>query len=128
MSAKVTLKITKGHLSGKIFPFDQKESLILGRQDDCNIVLSESTISRYHCLLDVIPPSVMVRDFGSLNGTYLNGEKIGQRGAGMSIEEARKQRYNEFPMKAGDRLGLEKIARSRWISLSPNTVQGVFAK
>ena len=128
MSAKVTLKITKGHLSGKIFPFDQKESLILGRQDDCNIVLSESTISRYHCLLDVIPPSVMVRDFGSLNGTYLNGEKIGQRGAGMSIEEARKQRYNEFPMKAGDRLGLGKDCEITLDIVIPQYCAGCFCE
>jgi serine/threonine-protein kinase len=107
MPTKVTLKFSKGKRSGEeLPPYDKKETLILGRQDDCNIVFPEVTVSRYHCLLDIAPPSVIVRDFGSLNGTYLNGEKIGQRNAGMSIEEARKQKYNEFPMKPGDRLAL----------------------
>ncbi|KYC36281.1 hypothetical protein WA1_52005 [Scytonema hofmannii PCC 7110] len=35
--------------------------------------------SRYHCLLDINPPDIRVRDFGSRNGTYVNGKKIGQR-------------------------------------------------
>jgi len=115
MPTKVTLTVSKGNLKGKEFSFEEKESLIIGRQEDCSIVLPESTVSRYHCLIDIAPPSVMVRDFGSLNGTYLNGEKIGQRDASMSMEKAREQRYNEFPMNAGDRLGL---GRDCEISLS----------
>jgi serine/threonine-protein kinase len=107
MPTKVILKVSKGKCSGEeLPPFDKKETLILGRQNDCNIVFPEITVSRYHCLLDIAPPSVIVRDFGSLNGTYLNEEKIGQRNAALSIEEARKQKYNEFPMKTGDRLRL----------------------
>jgi serine/threonine-protein kinase len=106
MPTKVTLKINKGKRTGEEFSYNQKETLILGRLNDCHIVLPENTVSRYHCLLDVAPPSVIVRDFGSLNGTYLNGEKIGQRDAGMSIEEAYKQKYNGFPMKTGDCLRL----------------------
>lgn len=108
MPTKVILKVNKGQLSGKEFSFDQKESLILGRQKDCNIVFPENTVSRYHCMMDIAPPSVIVRDFGSLNGTYLNGEKIGQRNSDMSVEEARKQQYTEFSMKAGDSLKLGK--------------------
>jgi len=50
----------------------------------------------------------MVRDFGSLNGTFRNGELIGQRPKDMSIEEARKQRTNEFPLKSGDVLGISR--------------------
>ncbi|MDR1162125.1 MAG: protein kinase [Tannerellaceae bacterium] len=108
MPTKVTLKISKGERSVEELSYDQKETLILGRQSDCHITLSDDTISRYHCLLDIAPPSVVVRDFGSLNGTYLNGEKIGQRDTDMSIEEARKQQYNAYPMKTGDRLRVGK--------------------
>ncbi|MDR3142032.1 MAG: protein kinase [Tannerellaceae bacterium] len=107
MPTKVILKISKGKRAGEeLPPYDQKETLILGRLDDCAIVLPDATVSRYHCLLDVAPPSVVVRDFGSLNGTYLNEEKIGQRRVDLSAEEARKQTYDEFPMKTGDRLRL----------------------
>jgi serine/threonine-protein kinase len=106
MPAKVTFTVKKGGLSGKQFTYDSKETLIIGRQDDCAVVLPEATVSRYHCLIDIAPPSVVIRDFGSLNGTFLNGEKIGQREAGTSVEEARQSRGEEFPMAANDRLGV----------------------
>ena len=109
MSGKIILTVKKGDMSGKTFTYEGKEALILGRLDDCAIVLPETTVSRYHCLIDIAPPSVMVRDFGSLNGTYLNGEKIGQRPKGVSAQEAWKNSENrgaEFSMKSGDRLGL----------------------
>jgi serine/threonine-protein kinase len=47
-----------------------------------------------------------VRDFGSRNGTYLNGQKIGQREKNQSPEEGQKNRFNEFDIKSGDRLRL----------------------
>jgi len=108
MPVKVILKITKGKNLGKEFIYDEKECIILGRHKDCHITFPEGTVSRYHCLLDIAPPYVMVRDFGSLNGTYLNGKKIGQRDTSISAEQARKQRYNEYIMNSGDRLGLGK--------------------
>lgn len=108
MPVKILFNVKKGELSGKTFVYDGKESVIVGRQDDCNIALPEVTVSRYHCLIDIAPPSVMVRDFGSLNGTYLNGEKIGQRASGMSVEAARDVLGSEFALKPGDRLGIGK--------------------
>jgi serine/threonine protein kinase len=93
-------------MSPKQFEYTQKESLLLGRLSDCHLVFPETTVSRYHCLMDISPPSVMVRDFGSLNGTYLNGKLIGQRPKGMSVEEARELRMNECEVKSGDRLRL----------------------
>jgi serine/threonine-protein kinase len=108
MPAKVLLTIQKGGAAGQTFTFEGKENLIIGRKEDSSIVLPEFTVSRYHCLIDIVPPSVMVRDFGSLNGTYLNGKKIGQRKKDDEVEEARKNRGQEFAMKSGDRLGLGK--------------------
>jgi eukaryotic-like serine/threonine-protein kinase len=46
------------------------------------------TVSRHHCLLEVDPPLLRVQDLGSLNGTYVNGEKVGQRGRALSPEDA----------------------------------------
>jgi pSer/pThr/pTyr-binding forkhead associated (FHA) protein len=33
-------------------------------------------ISRHHCQLDIDPPSVLIQDLGSFNGTYLNGKEV----------------------------------------------------
>ena len=66
MPAKVTFSVTKGGLAGKKFIYGEKEALILGRQEECAIALPENTVSRYHCMIEVNPPEVTVRDFGSL--------------------------------------------------------------
>ncbi|MBV9125107.1 MAG: FHA domain-containing protein, partial [Planctomycetes bacterium] len=83
MPAKVILQVTKGKLQGQEFVFDERTTCILGRADDCNPRLPNdihhAAISRHHCLLDINPPDIRVRDFGSRNGTFVNGSKIGQR-------------------------------------------------
>ncbi|MCG0283697.1 FHA domain-containing protein [Streptomyces sp. PSAA01] len=47
-----------------------------------------------------------MRDFGSLNGTYVNGEEIGQRRRGLTLEEAAADSYPEHDLKDGDRIRL----------------------
>lgn len=110
MSAKVTLTITKGKLSGQQYTCNSRTSCIIGRAFDCNIKLPDdknhSTISRYHCLLDINPPDIRIRDFGSRNGTYVNGEKIGQRESDQTPEEAAKIKFPEYDLKSGDRIEL----------------------
>jgi serine/threonine-protein kinase len=108
MPAKVILKVTKGELSGEEFTYSEKEQLFVGRQEDCAIVLPDKSVSRYHCMLEVTPPYVTVRDFGSLNGTFLNGEKIGGRERSVSAEDAQKEYHEEFDLHDGNTLGLGK--------------------
>ena len=108
MSAKVTLNFTKGSRAGESFAYTEKESLILGRADDCSIVLPEETVSRYHCLIEILPPSANFRDFGSGNGIRLNGETVveGRFKTGQSIDEARESDVTEFALKDGDVIAL----------------------
>ncbi|MBQ4513101.1 MAG: protein kinase [Anaerolineaceae bacterium] len=106
MSSKVILTITKGENEGKTYEFSEVSRAVIGRQEDCAIVVPEKTVSRYHCLLEITPPKVVLQDFGSLNGTFLNGEKIGQRDRDQSLEEAQKEAHDSFEMKDGDVLGL----------------------
>ena len=91
MLNKVTLTIVEGEYKGKEFSFEERTICIIGRRDDCNIVIPNekeySTISRYHCLLDINPPNIRIRDFGSRNGTYVNGKLIGKREAYQTPKE-----------------------------------------
>lgn len=121
MPTKVKLTVSKGQKQGETYIFDQIDSLVIGRKDDCSIVLPEKTVSRYHCVINVNPPSVLVYDFGSLNGTFLNGKIIGQREAGTSPEQAREQKASEFKLSNGDELGLGSDC-----SLSLSIVQPFF--
>jgi membrane-bound lytic murein transglycosylase D len=52
------------------------DSLRIGRGDDCEIVISDSVVSRRHVELVFMADSWWVIDDGSANGTYINGEKI----------------------------------------------------
>ena len=108
MSGKVILEVTKGTLLGQKFTYEEMQRVYIGRQEDCGIVMPENTVSRYHCVLEIIPPEVKLQDFGSLNGTFLNGEKIGQRERTQTMEEGQQIHHEEYPLKDGDVLRLGK--------------------
>jgi len=42
---------------------------------------TDATVSRQHCMIELDARGVWVQDLGSMNGTHVNGAKIGQREA-----------------------------------------------
>jgi len=108
MATKVSLRITKGSSQGKLYSFEQHESLLAGRADDCSLCFTDKTVSRYHCLFTITPPDIVVRDCGSLNGTFLNGALLGQRKPGSTTQEAQETVHDTVALKHGDRLRLGK--------------------
>jgi serine/threonine-protein kinase len=80
---QITLTITEGALKGEEYVFHDSAQCVVGRSSDCDIALPTDLlhrdISRHHCAFEIDPPTVRVRDLDSLNGTYVNGDKIGQR-------------------------------------------------
>ena len=110
MSAEVILKINKGSLKGEEFSYKMRESFVIGHATDCPVCFSEDTVSRHHCHIDINPPDVMIYDLKSLNGTWLNGELIGQRDPSLTPEEAQAtpEGIPIIPIKSGDKLGLGK--------------------
>ncbi len=107
---KVKITIIKGALTGKEYSFTERSLCVIGRALDCNILLPDdelhSTISRYHCLLDINPPEICVRDFGSLNGTFVNQKKIGQRDIDENIHKAQGLIYPEYNLQDNDQIQL----------------------
>ncbi|MBW2061101.1 MAG: protein kinase [Deltaproteobacteria bacterium] len=110
MPAKVSLTVSQGKLKGKVFTFNECITAIIGRGTDCNIRLPDDkdlqSISRHHCLLDINPPDVRVRDLGSLNGTFVNGRKIGQRKKDQKPQEIDQKAFPEYDLKDGDEIKL----------------------
>jgi hypothetical protein len=108
--ARVTLTLDSGPDKGRQFVFEERISCIVGRQDECHPRFPDDeqhcTISRHHCLLDINPPDICVRDLGSLGGTYVNGQLLDKRPEGMDRDEAQKQRFRERPLRDGDELRL----------------------
>ena len=82
MSATVKLTVVRGGLKGKKFIFDHPIVCTLGRDPGCLLQLPDNSefceISRRHCVFDIDPPQMFVRDLGSRNGTFINGQNIGQ--------------------------------------------------
>lgn len=80
---KIIIQCTGGKLDGRIWRFSGQGQIHLGRASDNNIVThpEDMTISRRHCVIEVVPPNIFVSDQGSSHGTYVNGQRIapGQR-------------------------------------------------
>ncbi|MGC9393380.1 MAG: FHA domain-containing protein [Anaerolineae bacterium] len=69
------LVIYKGALAGMRWPLS-REPITLGRAADCDIVLPERQISRYHVRIEWNADGYVLRDLGSKNGTFVNGERV----------------------------------------------------
>ncbi len=54
-----------------------KQVLFIGRDSDCDVVLTGSRrVSRKHCCLAHVNDRLVVRDLGSMNGIWINGKRI----------------------------------------------------
>ncbi|NMN97467.1 protein kinase domain-containing protein [Antrihabitans stalactiti] len=108
--SKVTLTVIAGPSTGATFEYTERTIAIAGRADDCNPRIIEPGpqvhVSRHHCLFDINPPDIRVRDFGSLNGTHVNGVEIGRRAAGQTPEEGARNAFRERDLVDGDRIAL----------------------
>ncbi len=78
MTMQVILTGTEGGLRGREFAFAGQEEAVIGRSALCSLRLDDPSVSRRHCLLDVAGEWAWVRDLGSLNGTFVNGQDIGR--------------------------------------------------
>jgi pSer/pThr/pTyr-binding forkhead associated (FHA) protein len=66
----------------------------IGRAEDCQLRPRSDLISRHHCAIMIEEGYVALRDFGSKNGSYVNGQKV--RG--------------EQELKSGDKLQIGQLA------------------
>jgi DNA-binding winged helix-turn-helix (wHTH) protein len=61
----------EGPLKGQRWPVSQ--TIVLGRESSCDVVVADRQISRYHARLTPTPEGVILEDLGSKNGTHHNG-------------------------------------------------------
>jgi hypothetical protein len=69
------LVVQRGPNAGSRYLLDQ-EVTTAGRHPDSDIFLDDVTVSRHHATFTRTPNGYVVADAGSLNGTYLNRERI----------------------------------------------------
>ncbi|WP_309889215.1 FHA domain-containing protein [Archangium sp.] len=74
----LTLEITEGPDKGKRKRF-KSVRMVIGRGLDCDVVLSDQSVSRRHVELVYGEGGVLLRDLGSGNGTKVNDERVDER-------------------------------------------------
>lgn len=58
-------------------PIDiNKDLVVVGRKDDCDVRLEHKAVSKVHCVLVKTDGLLLVRDLGSTNGTRVNGTRV----------------------------------------------------
>ncbi|HEX7056434.1 MAG TPA: DUF6382 domain-containing protein [Bacilli bacterium] len=70
--AKLELRLDGKSITYELF----KQRILIGRGDSAGIVLDSVGISRAHCEIERVGQTYAVKDLGSVNGSFLNGEKL----------------------------------------------------
>ena len=69
--------ITIRERSGQVYTFHfDKPEVLIGRVKGNDVILPKQNISKRHALVRVNGPRFVIEDFGSTNGTYVNGHRI----------------------------------------------------
>lgn len=63
-----------GLLSGRRWLI--KSSITIGREPECDVIIQDRQVSRFHARLTLEDGSTLLEDLGSKNGTYLDGTKM----------------------------------------------------
>ena len=75
-TGQALLLVKRGPNAGSTFLLDQ-DATTVGRSTDGDVFLDDVTVSRKHAIFERRAGGAwFVRDVGSLNGTYVNGEQV----------------------------------------------------
>lgn len=72
------LVVVRGPNAGSRFLLDRPMTTI-GRHPDSHLFLDDITVSRRHAEITNEEGTMTIKDLGSLNGTYVNGERVETR-------------------------------------------------
>jgi pSer/pThr/pTyr-binding forkhead associated (FHA) protein len=105
MSVKLVVEKSEGQQGRHVVSITTEETVV-GRHRECGLRIPCAEVSRRHCILRLRDGILHLEDLGSLNGVYVNGERV--RG----VQE----------LQAGDRLEIGPVLFS---VIYENAVVGV---
>jgi len=70
------LAVRAGGPTGVVFAIPRTGIVSIGRSPDADIFLDDVTVSRQHSQIEHRMEGLVLRDLGSLNGTYVNRRRI----------------------------------------------------
>jgi transcriptional regulator with PAS, ATPase and Fis domain len=74
---KFRLQVLEGPDAGKICP-SAGQRTVIGKDEGANLILTDQTVSRFHCEISIAQGRAIIRDLGSRNGTQVNGVDVTQ--------------------------------------------------
>lgn len=74
-AARSFLLVTEGHRAGAQWALSG-DKVTAGRSGDSDVFLDDITVSRQHAEMVSSDQGWVLRDVGSLNGTYVNGRRV----------------------------------------------------
>lgn len=87
---KVSLIVAQGKHEGKVIPIEVSE-FIIGRHSKCQLRAASPAVGKHHCAILVRRRKVLLRDFDSVNGTFVNEQKV----------EGERELHNEDCLQVG---------------------------
>jgi len=75
-SGSAYLVVRRGAQEGTQFPLIPNEQMTIGRSSDSKIFLDDVTVSRKHASVALGEAGWILNDSGSLNGTYVNKNRV----------------------------------------------------
>src|SRR5262249_5097138 len=72
---QVELEVLDGPDQGRKLQ-SNSERIAIGTHEANDLVLKDTAISRFHCQIDVVEGRAIIRDIGSLNGTFVDGVTV----------------------------------------------------
>ncbi|MBE9011300.1 FHA domain-containing protein [Pseudanabaenaceae cyanobacterium LEGE 13415] len=90
------------------FWLQNQQNWRIGRNSDCDLVLSDQCVSRYHAAIQLLEPGEFyLVDLNSYNGSFINGRRIRE------ISQ----------LHSGDRVSLGQVELEFFGGLTPFTIQ-----
>lgn len=71
--------VLSGIAVGEVYKLPPDRAVRIGRGEEVELQLDDEGISRVHCSLESRGGVVMLRDLGSHNGTWIDGERVAER-------------------------------------------------
>lgn len=80
--APARLIALNGPDKGSVYPLPADGEIALGRAETNDVIVTDSEVSRLHCLLIAHDGGYRLRDNGSTNGSFVNGERVSETSLG----------------------------------------------